>query len=215
MPRARGRVLYAVVGLLWATAVTFGVSRLWKYDATAGAAARAPEAWPAGTRISQTAGLPTLVLLIHPQCPCSRATIDELSSLMTHCRGRLTATVLMLRPGGMPEGWERTDLWDSAAAIPGVTVAADVGGFESRRFGAATSGQALLYASDGRLLFTGGITGSRGHRGDNDGRAAVTALVLDSARAASGAAVTPVYGCPLSNDASPCPKEGTPACPNR
>jgi len=135
---------------------------------------------------------------------------------MTRCHGKLTTTVLMLRPGGMPEGWERTDLWESAAVIPGVTVASDVGGFESRRFGAATSGQALLYAVDGRLLFAGGITGSRGHRGDNNGRAAVTALVLDSGQAAPAwAAVTPVYGCPLSNDASPCPKEGTPACPNR
>jgi hypothetical protein len=215
MPPARGRILYAVVGVLWAAVVAFGLSRLWKYEATAGAAALPPTAWPTGTHVSRTPGLPTLVLLTHPKCPCSRATLDELAALMTDCRGKLAATVLMLRPDGMPDGWERSDLWDSAAAIPGVSVASDVGGAESRRFGAATSGQSLLYAADGRLLFAGGITGSRGHRGDNDGRATVTALVLGTTAAASGPAATPVFGCPLSNDPSACPKEGTPPCHSR
>lgn len=216
MSPARGRILYAVVGLLWATTVGFGVSRLWSYDGTAGAPARAPGDWPAETHVSRTPGLPTLVLLVHPHCPCSRATIGELAALMTRCRGKLATTVLMLRPEGKPDGWERTDLWDSAAAISGVSVVSDVGGAESRRFGAATSGQALLYAADGRLLFAGGITESRGHSGDNAGRAAITALVLGTAKTAvASPAVTPVYGCPLSNNASPCTNEGAPACPSR
>ena len=38
-----------------------------------------------------------------------------------------------------------------------------------QRFGAETSGQTLLYDRDGRLLFSGGTTGSRGHDGDNAG----------------------------------------------
>ena len=216
MSRARGRILYAVVGLLWATGVVVGVTLLWRYEGAAGAAARAPGDWPGDTHVSRTLGLPTLVLLVHAHCPCSRATIGELAVLMTRCQGKLNATVLMLRPEGKPDGWERTDLWDSAAAISGVSVVSDVGGAESRRFGAATSGQALLYATDGRLIFAGGITESRGHSGDNAGRAAVTALVLGTAKAAPASpAVTPVYGCPLSNNASPCPNEGAPACPSR
>jgi len=169
--------------------------------------------WPISTSIPGTIGLPTLLLLIHPHCPCSRATLGELAALMTTCRGRLTARVLMLRPEGTPDGWERTDLWDTAAALSGVTVTSDPHGAETRRFGAATSGQALLYAADGRLLFAGGITESRGHRGDNAGRAAIAALVLGQAAAPAEPATTPVYGCPLSSDASDCPKEGAPACP--
>lgn len=97
----------------------------------------------------------------------------------------------------MPEGWERTGLWSSAAAISGVMVRADIDGEAARRFGAATSGQALLYAIDGRLLFSGGITESRGHEGDNAGRSAIAALVL-GAKTATPAA-SPVYGCPLFN----------------
>jgi hypothetical protein len=152
-----------------------------------------------------------LVLFAHPHCPCSRATIGELAKLMTDCRGKLTATVLMLRPAGVQDGWERTDLWDSAAAIPGVSVVSDAGGTESRRFGAVTSGQVLLFAPDGRLLFSGGITESRGHRGDNAGRSAVAALVLGTGRAAQPV-FAPVYGCPLFNNTSSCLIEGTPAC---
>jgi hypothetical protein len=213
MSPARGRLVYATVGVLWTTALAFGLSRLWTYETRAGMPARAPATWPTGTNLPRTAGLPSLILLIHPHCPCSRATLGELSALMTACRGHLTVTVVMLRPAGSPDGWERTDLWDTASAIPGVSVTSDPGGLETRRFGAATSGQALLYAPDGRLLFAGGITESRGHRGDNAGRDAIAALVLGEAAAPAKTATTPVYGCPLSNDVHPCPQEGTSACP--
>jgi hypothetical protein len=133
---------------------------------------------------------------------------------MTDCQGKLAATVLVLRPEGVADGWERTDLWDSAAAIPGVSVASDAGGAESRRFCAATSGQALLYAADGRLLFAGGITESRGHQGDNAGRSAVASHVLGSGPPAQPSR-TPVYGCPLFNESSPCPTNEIPACYNK
>jgi hypothetical protein len=172
--------------------------------------ARAPLAWPADTRLPRHPGLPTLVLSAHPRCPCSRATIGELSKVMTDCQGKLTAIVLVLRPVGAPDGWERTDLWNTAAAIPGVSVRCDVWGAESRRLGAATSGQTLLYAADGRLLFAGGITESRGHSGDNAGRSAVVSLALGK-NTVQHPALTPVYGCPLF-DSSPCPTEGTLAC---
>src|SRR4051794_6488145 len=155
MPMPRRRVIAFVAGAAWAVAVAVGLGRLWTYEGTPGAAARPPAAWPDGTTVprpAREAGRPGLVLLAHPRGPCSRATGAELARLVADCRGRLTATVLVIRPAGVPDGWEQTDLWAAAAAIPGVTVVADPGGVEARRFGAATSGQALLYAADGRLL---------------------------------------------------------------
>ena len=53
----------------------------------------------------------------------------------------------------------------------------DDDGAEARRFGAETSGQTLLYDEHGALLFSGGITGARGHAGDNAGRASLVALL--------------------------------------
>jgi hypothetical protein len=91
---------------------------------------------------------------------------------------------------------------------------ADLEGRESRRFGAATSGQTLLYAADGRLLFNGGITESRGHSGDNAGRSAILSLVLGLTSAPTGQPLsTPVYGCPLFDESAPCPRKGDETCP--
>jgi hypothetical protein len=67
-------------------------------------------------------------------------------------------------------------------------------GVEAERFGTSTSGQTLLYSADGRLLFSGGITGSRGHAGDNEGRDGLVALLT---RAGSGRTRASVFGCPL------------------
>jgi hypothetical protein len=70
----------------------------------------------------------------------------------------------------------------------------DEGGAEARRFGATTSGHAVLYSPDGRLLFRGGLTGARGHAGDNANLDALAA-VLDGAP--SPHINVPVFGCPL------------------
>jgi hypothetical protein len=198
---------------LWLLLLAGGMARLWKYESAAGAPAQAPNQWPAETRINRTAGLPTLIILMHPHCPCSRATVDELSKLLTHCQGKLTATVVMIQPTGTPDGWDRTDLWSSAAAIPGVTLLSDPGGVETRRFGAATSGQALLYSADGQLLFSGGITESRGHSGDNEGRSLIEALVLhEMDYPLAQVPTTPVFGCPLCSP-NKNHHDGSPSCP--
>lgn len=135
-----------------------------------------------------------MLVFAHPRCPCSRATLGELAVLMAQAHGRVQAHVWFYRPENLPPGWEKTDLWHSAAAIPGVSVACDVGGAEARHFHARVSGQTLLYAADGRCRFSGGITAARGHSGDNGGRSAVLAL-LD--HAAMESVTAPVFGCAL------------------
>jgi len=116
---------------------------------------------------------------------------------MARAGDRLTADVLFVTPPGASGGWEATDLWRGAAAIPGVTVVDDLDGVEARRFGALTSGQVLLYDAGGQLRFSGGITPARGHAGDNAGRSAIVALVES---ASSAPVETPVFGCSLLDD---------------
>ncbi len=108
----------------------------------------------------------------------------------------VSARVLFAAPSGGGKDWTRADLWDQAAAIPGVQMLLDPDGLLAHRFGAATSGQVLLYSADGRLLFQGGITAARGHEGDNNGSVAILALIAqrDMARAQMQ---TPVFGGPL------------------
>jgi hypothetical protein len=102
--------------------------------------------------------------------------------------------VVVYRPDGAAPGWEHTDLWASAAAIPGVRVMSDEDGAEARLFGALVSGSTLLYAPDGRRLFSGGVTPARGHAGDNAGLDALASFLT---RDGSGIPHTPVFGCLL------------------
>jgi hypothetical protein len=80
----------------------------------------------------------------------------------------------------------------------------DIGGRVARRFGAATSGQGLLYDRAGRLRFQGGLTSARGHAGDNAGSAAIVALAQGRV---PDTVETPVYGCPLFASSQPSPSQ--------
>ena len=188
---------------LWIAVVCFGIGWLWSYNHVAGTAATAPNNWPEKSGIARVAGRHSLVMLAHPKCPCTRASVEELSKLMTNCAGRVNAYLLFVTPKSAPSDWYKTDLWSSAARIPGVTVIVDQDGHEASRFGALTSGQVVLYDTNGTLIFSGGITSSRGHIGDNLGRSAVESLILKNGRPTS---TSSVFGCPLFN-ASECPVE--------
>jgi hypothetical protein len=75
-----------------------------------------------------------------------------------------------------------------------VRIVPDTDGVLARRFGAATSGEIVLYSADGRLLFQGGITAERSHVGDSAGGEALrTALTT---RAPQGKPFS-VFGCPI------------------
>lgn len=197
----RTRRIVVVSTLLWLLAVSIGLGFLWSYQNKPGVGAEPPAQWPADSRIQRAQDHDTLVMLVHPHCPCTRASIGELALLMAHTEGRLTAYVLFLKPAGFSEDWEKTDLWQSAAGIPGVTTITDEEGAEAHRFHALTSGQTVLYDAEGRLLFRGGITASRGHAGDNSGRSAIVSLVNAGA---AEQAETPVFGCPIFDENSDC-----------
>jgi len=186
--------LWVVIGVVWLVAVAGGMRALWSYETTSGAASDPPANWPTQSRIPHTAGLPTILVMGHPKCPCTRATISELAVIMTRLHNRATAVVLFVRPPGTPDGWDDTDLRRSAAEIPGVAVMSDLDEVEADRFNAEVSGQTMLYDAGGKLLFSGGITTSRGHAGDNAGRSSIVSFVTNGTAELNR---TPVFGCAL------------------
>ncbi|MHB8382359.1 MAG: RedB protein [Candidatus Binataceae bacterium] len=201
------RSLIPALGLaLWLGAVTAGTGILYKYSVTPGVAGTPGAQWPSASTIPFTAAPFTLVIVIHPHCPCSRASIGELAILMAHTGGKLAADVVFVEPPGFCERWTKTDLWSSAGSIPGVTRIIDRGG-EAKLFGAATSGQTMVYDRNGRLRFSGGITVARGHYGDNDGVSAILATLgapsgVSRDKPIAYQTKTEVYGCPLFAAAS-------------
>jgi hypothetical protein len=113
---------------------------------------------------------------------------------MARSGGRLKAYALFYKPAGYPDSWQKNDLWDVAAAIPGVQALSDPEGAQARLFGAQTSGQVAVYDPGGELSFEGGITGARGHFGDNAARDAVVSLVADGFGKGTR---SQVFGCSL------------------
>jgi hypothetical protein len=119
--------------------------------------------------------------------------------MMARIQGKVSAYVLFLKPEGSDE-WEDTKLRRNAAAILGVRVLSDIDGVEARRFGVETSGHTLLFARDGRLLFSGGITESRGHAGDNAGQRAIESLLYNPRPVRTNSFV---FGCALTDRSRP------------
>jgi hypothetical protein len=176
----------------WAVVTVAGFGRLWAYSGTPGPAFVAPPTAPPSPE-----GTYTLLLFLHPECPCSRATLSELDRLAAHTRNRVTIRVyFVIPPGADREQWTRAALVGVASAMPGVRVDFDPAVATARRYGAATSGQALLYTHDGQLAFSGGITAARAHEGDNAGSDAILSVV-GGKRNSAPAAHTPVFGCTL------------------
>ncbi|MEY2498845.1 MAG: hypothetical protein QOD12_2401 [Verrucomicrobiota bacterium] len=180
--------------ICWIAAVAFGLRILVQYENTPGRIGTLPLFRPE-SRIIPATDRPTLVMLAHPRCPCTAASVGELAQIMARLQGKVAAYVLFVTPKDAGRDWDDTSLRHSAESIPGVTVVFDIDGAQASRFGAETSGHTLLFASDGKLLFSGGITGSRGHAGDNPGESAIISLVNN--QEPPPRTRTLVFGCAL------------------
>ena len=189
----------------WLIGVAGGLGLLWNYSNAPGVAGAPPQKWPADSHIQRPTDRATLVMVVHPHCPCTRASMGEFARLMAQTEGRVNAYVLFAKSMNSSNDWEQTDLWTTAAGIPGVTVMRDDDRAEAHRFNAATSGQTMLYDRDGNLQFSGGITAGRGHEGDNHGRSAIVSILTANE---ADHRQTPVFGCALfAQDECPAGKE--------
>jgi hypothetical protein len=182
------------ITLLWIVGVGLGMKVLFDYAAAPGPSGNPPTRWPGSMVVSPPHEGSLLVMFAHPQCPCTRASLCELAKIMAHRQSDLKAYVLFLKPKDFSDTWTESDLWYYAKSIPGVTVLCDYEGQSARHFNVSTSGHTLLYDKSGDLLFSGGITGARGHAGDNQG----ADLVLSNIdQFKDGTRTTPVFGCPI------------------
>ena len=197
-----------LLALFWAIGVIWGLFLLLEYECRPGEQAKAPPVWPSGSTLRLHPEKPTLLMLAHPHCPCTRASIGELEKLLARYGSRVDAHILFLQPPGRTEDWTKSDLWRSASAVPGLSLWPDEDGRERERFKVATSGQVLLYLPSGELAFLGGITPSRGHYGDSRGQAAIEKLLLTAADldTSTSAETSGVFGCQMTNkEKQECP----------
>src|SRR5947207_2532537 len=82
----------------WVIALVLSGRALLSYESTPGGVGAVPVAWPKTSRIPPPTDQPVLVMLAHPRCPCTRASVAELQKIMARLQGKLTAYVLFLKP---------------------------------------------------------------------------------------------------------------------
>ena len=158
--KIRRMALTGFLGTAWVACVIVGMGWLTRYQMTPGRVMAARNFSDASI-LHLAKDRPTLIMFVHPRCPCSDASMEELARLMSAARDHVSARVLFVNPPGEAEQWSHTDLWRDAEQIAGVNVRCDMEGAIASKFGIQTSGHVLLFNSDGKLLFSGGITGSR------------------------------------------------------
>src|SRR4051794_21997027 len=103
--------------MTWAGVLGAGLYYLNSYEARAGAAAGVSARWPAEGPALASEGV-TIVVFLHPECPCSRATVASLDQIMAHGGGHVRAYVVGVMEEGAPSDWEKSGLLKRAGEIP-------------------------------------------------------------------------------------------------
>jgi hypothetical protein len=193
--------------LVWAGAIVSGAFVMFGYASTPGLDARAPLQWPHPSLLQREEDTFTLLFFAHPHCPCTNASFEQLLRILAAARLRVDCHAIFSIPENTDEDWEMGSLLRKVESVSQIHIRHDHFATETRRFGIATSGHVLLYAPDGRLLFSGGITASRGHEGDNAG----TQTLIEYLKGMDPSCDRmPVFGCPLFDDGQP---GALPCCP--
>jgi len=184
---------------VWGIGVICTFAVLFAYHKSDGISQQVLESWPHASKLSSPGEVGRLLVFIHPECPCSRATLRNLDAL-EYVDG-LQTTLVCLTPDsdktiskGALTGC-RSEI-EQLARLPNVEVFQDIAGVETERFGVASSGECLYFDQNGNQLCHGGITISRGHEGKNLGLEMLLAAIGNQTEADNP---YPVYGCSLSD----------------
>ena len=188
------------ITLVWFLLVGAGAIVLLNYETESGERQSQSPIWPQDSAISHSQLRPTLIFFAHPHCPCTRASVKELARILSICCNKADCKIVALDKLQHDPKWRDSDLVKQADSIPGVSVFWDKCGVETNRFHIKTSGHVVVFNSEGKLIFSGGITASRGHEGSNIGRDQVVSLLLNRTEQAAKSnhrIEFPVFGCAL------------------
>ncbi|MFN3153092.1 hypothetical protein [Bremerella sp.] len=204
---------------VWLAAVILVFGSLGIYGSKQGARSLPPKQWPSDSSLERSTEASTLLVFVHPECPCSRATLENLTTIASN--PSLSVVIVCIdvdsnlatSSNDFASCRKQLDEWQQQT---NVTLVQDTDGSETRRFQAATSGHCLLFDSQGTLKFSGGATSSRGHEGASAGLASLKSALNGHTEPET----YPVFGCPLflepedppANNRQQVPESLLPSC---
>lgn len=193
-----GKLVSLTVGTtLWIAAIAAAFWALQDYASRPGAARAPADAATAFLAAQRRPDHALLIMAVHPECPCTDASLAEVGDFLARSRGRCDGVLLELAPSSPPNpNW----CGGLPAQLGGVAVRTlpDPDGRLARLLGAQTSGHIVFMDTAGKIRFHGGLTLARGHRGRSPAQDALLAA-LDGQ--ADTLATAPVYGCALETPA--------------
>ncbi len=71
--------------------------------------------WQSTSRRSR----PRLIMFVHPQCPCTKASLGQLAEILAHHSGKADAAVVFVKPAGAGPDWDQTSLRAGRRNSPG------------------------------------------------------------------------------------------------
>ena len=113
---SRSGAFLVVVGILWASLVIVGFSRLEREEFTPVENVPVATGFPSHSAIPLALDKPTLLLFLHPYCPCSRSSLHELDELLAETQNKVSPIIVFVIPPDIEPGWKQSDLWKSAMA---------------------------------------------------------------------------------------------------
>jgi hypothetical protein len=188
-----GGLALGLLAATWCAAIVAGLALVVDFETKPGASSPQITRWPAKTQLAPAVDGATLVMFLHPECPCSRASLDELDRLLQSNSAPIKVHLVIVAPSEGPD-WRQATNAARAARIGGAILSLDSDGETARQFGAETSGDVFVFDRSGQLRFQGGITAARGHSGPNAASAAAAAAMREDG---TGTSRMPVFGCSL------------------
>ncbi len=136
----------------------------------------------------------TVAIFYHPHCPCTRATIRCFERLAASIDSKPRIIAYAFCPPTETDVWINSDTTQKLQSLSDTMVIVDRSGEVCRKFGVMASGHVLAFDTNGDLIFSGGLTASRGHESYSKSGAAFVAALNGSPQTPIS---WPVFGCTI------------------
>jgi hypothetical protein len=168
---------------LWALGVGGAMALAMRYEATPGRTGSAEPIVKPGREV---------VMIIHPDCPCTGASVRLFQRLLSGAKSPIPARLFVVAYGEPDHDVAHEPY---AKAVPAARASWITPEEAKRRFGAYTSGHTVAYLH-GKPVFSGGLTSGRGVESSSDSQ-------IDLKNFLAGKPVKAdrqVFGCALDGD---------------